>query len=114
MSLEGDLLSIEDYFWNGGPEEYQRHADGLCLVAFADFAGVMSKADIAKSAERGRWTNVSLKPKGVAQLSDTSAVVTYECHAKRKNGEPYHALVSSGYVRRTEGWKLAFHQQTPL
>lgn len=22
--------------------------------------------------------------------------------------------VSSGYVKRADGWKLAFHQQTPL
>lgn len=28
--------------------------------------------------------------------------------------EHYHALVSSGYVRREAGWKLMFHHQTPL
>jgi hypothetical protein len=25
---------------------------------------------------------------------------------------PNHALVSSGYRKRPDGWKLAFHQQT--
>jgi hypothetical protein len=114
MSLESDLLRIEDNFWTGGPEAYRRHADEQCLVAFSELAGVMSRDDIAKSAEKGRWTDVSLKHKGMAQLSDTSAVVTYECNAKRKDGQPYHALVSSGYIKRPEGWKLAFHQQTPL
>jgi hypothetical protein len=49
-----------------------------------------------------------------ARLSDSSAVITYECSAKRKNGQPYHALVSSGYAKRADGWKLAFHHQTPL
>jgi hypothetical protein len=34
--------------------------------------------------------------------------------ARRPTGEPYQALVSSAYVRRGEGRKLAFHQQTPL
>jgi hypothetical protein len=114
MSLESDLLRIEDHFWTGGPEAYQRYADERCLVAFPQSAGVMSGDAIAKSAERGRWTDVALTRKGMTQLSDTSAVVTYECNAKRKDGQSYHAPVSSGYVKRPEGWKLAFHQQTPL
>jgi hypothetical protein len=114
MALEHDLLGIENEFWMGGPEAYQRHADEKCLVAFAQSAGVMLRNDIAKSAEKGRWKDVSFEPKGIAQLSDTSAVVTYECNAKKKDGQPYRALVSSGYVKRSDGWKLAFHQQTPL
>jgi hypothetical protein len=55
-----------------------------------------------------------LEPKGFVTLSDTSTVITYECSAKRKDGKPYHALVSSGYVKLSDGWRLAFHQQTPL
>jgi hypothetical protein len=77
-------------------------------------AGVMSNEDIAKSAEQGRWKDISIEQKGLARLSDTAAVITYECTAKRKDGQPYRALVSSGYVNRAGGWKLAFHQQTPL
>ena len=76
-------------------------------------AGVMSNQDIARSAEKGRWRDVSVQRKGLAQLSESSAVMTYECSAKRKNGQPYHALVSS-YAKRADGWKLAFHHQTPL
>jgi hypothetical protein len=114
VSLEQDLLAIEDDFWTGGPEAYRRHADENCLVAFSEFAGVMSNDDIAKAAAKGRWSEVSLKPKGIARLSDTSAVITYECNAKRQDGHPYHALVSSGYAKRSDGWKLAFHQQTSL
>ena len=86
----------------------------LLYPRFSEMAGVMSKDDIAKSAEKGRWKDVSMQRKGMAQLSDTSAVITYECEATRKNGQPYHAVVSSGYVSRPDGWKLAFHQQTAL
>lgn len=114
MSLEDDLFAIEDNFWHGGPEVYQRHADRQCLVAFSGLAGMMSNEDIARSAEKGRWRDVSVKRKGLAQLSDKSAVITYECSAKRKDGQPYHAYVSSGYAKRPDGWKLAFHQQTPV
>ena len=114
MSLESDLLKIEDNFWTGGPEAFRQHVDQQCLVAFSEMAGVMSREDIAKTAESGRWRDVSLNAKGLVNMSDTAAVITYECHAKRKDGEPYRALVSSGYVKRPGGWKLAFHQQTPL
>ena len=109
-----ELLAIEKHFWTGGPEAYRRHADERCLIAFAEMAGVMSNEDIAKSAEKGRWKDISIEQKGLAPLSDTAAVITYECTAKRKDGQPYRALVSSGYVKRAGGWKLAFHQQTPL
>ena len=112
--LAEELLAIEKHFWTGGPEVYRRHADERCLIAFAEMAGVMSNGDIAKSAEKGRWKDISIEQKGLARLSDTAAVITYECAAKRKDGQPYRALVSSGYVKRADGWKLAFHQQTPL
>jgi hypothetical protein len=41
-----------------------------------------------------------------------TAVVTYGVVAAR-DGQQYSALMSSLYVRREDGWKLAFHQQTP-
>jgi hypothetical protein len=56
MSLEQELLAIEEKLWTGGPEAYRQHADDQCLVVFAEMAGVMSKADIVKSAEKGRWS----------------------------------------------------------
>jgi hypothetical protein len=112
MSLEQDLMAIEEQFWTGGPEAFQRHTDDQCLVVFKEMAGVMSKADIAKTAEKGRWKDVQPRLKGMTKLSADSIIISYECTAKRKSGEPYHALVSSGYRKRPDGWKLAFHQQT--
>lgn len=114
MSLEQDLLAIEQRFWTGGPDVYRQHADVDCLVVFTEMAGVMANEDIAKTAEEGRWKDVAMTPKGVTELSNVSAVIAYECTATREDGRPYHAMVSSGYVKRPDGWKLAFHQQTPL
>jgi len=51
---------------------------------------------------------------GLAKLSDSSVVVSDECNAHRKDGQPYRALLSSGYTHRRDGWKLVFHQQTAL
>jgi hypothetical protein len=42
-----------------------------------------------------------------------TALVTYGVVARRGDGPEYSALVGSLYVRRAEGWRMAFHQQTP-
>ena len=114
MSLEEDLLAIETELWTGGPDAFRRHADEKCVVVFAEMAGTMSREDIAKTAEKGRWKDVKMTEKGLARLSDSAAVVSYECTATRKDGQPHHAYVSSAYARRDGDWKLAFHQQTKL
>jgi hypothetical protein len=114
MALEQDLLEMERALWSGGPETYLAQTDETCLVVFATMAGVMARGDIAKSAEKGRWQDVKLAPKGFIQPSPDVAVVAYDCTAKKKDGAPYHALISSGYAKRADGWKLVFHQQTEV
>ena len=108
MTLEQDLMAIEQQLWTGGHEAYEANVDQRCLVAFKEVAGMMTNKDIAATAENGRWKVVSLRPKGIANLSETSVVITYECSAKRKDNEPYHALVSSGYVKRLDGGSSPF------
>jgi len=114
MSLEEDLLAIETRLWTGGPEAYLKHTDDKCVVVFAQMAGEMTREEIAKTAAKGRWKDVKLRKKGLAKLSDTSVVISYECDADRNDGQHHHAFVSSGYARRADGWKLAFHRQTAL
>ena len=50
----------------------------------------------------------------LAGPGDEVAILTYEASAERADGEPHHALVSTGYVKRDDGWKMMFHSQTPL
>ncbi len=114
MALQADLMIIEKTFWTGGPEAYLDHCDTDCLVVFTDTAGVMKREEVARSAEAGRWREVAMTPKGFESLSPTSAVVCYDCTAKGRDGASYHAVISSAYIKRADGWKLAFHQQTPL
>ena len=97
MALEQDLLRLEKGFWTEGGDYYRTHVDEECLLAFTEMAGVHSNEEI-----------------GCVQLLDDAAVITYEVNATRSNGEPYKALVSTGYVKRDGEWKMAFHQQTPL
>ena len=41
-------------------------------------------------------------------------IISYKADVTRADGEPYTALVSSAYVRRDAGWKLVFHQHSPV
>jgi hypothetical protein len=60
-----------------------------------------------------KWRDVKIVKKGFLPLGGDAVMLTYEASAKRANGEPYKAVVSSGYVNRGGAWKMAFHQQTP-
>lgn len=115
MAKQQDLFDLESGFWTGGADYYLAHVDDDCLIAFEEMAGVRSKEDIASmTPDDNRWRNVAMEPKGMRDLSPDSAVITYEVTAERPDGAPYHALCSTGYVRRGDEWKMAFHQQTKL
>jgi hypothetical protein len=115
-ATEKDLLALEKKFWTGDAKFYRDNVDDSALVAFtSDMAGVMSNEEIAASAGKGNnWKNLDIKLKGLIEPADDMAILSYEAHATRSNGEGYAALVSTGYARRDDGWKMVFHQQTPL
>ena len=58
------------------------------------------------------WSSYELADVAVRTPADDVALVTYGVVAQRGD-ETYSALMSSLYVRRGDGWRLAFHQQTP-
>jgi hypothetical protein len=114
-AVEKDLLALERQFWTGDAAFYERNVDESCLVAFnRDMAGVMSNKEIAATVKDGaRWQDLEIELKGLVTPSDDTAILSYEARAKRQNGEPYAALVSTGYAKRDGRWKMVFHQQTP-
>lgn len=115
MILEDQLYDIERQFWTGEAEIYRAHVDEKCLTVFAEMAALLDREQIAQSAgEAGRWQDVAITRKGIIRPARTVAIISYEAAAKRRDGSPYRALVSSGYVRRGPDWKMTFHQQTPL
>jgi hypothetical protein len=110
-----DLLALEKDFWTGDAQFFETNTDRNCLVAFPDMAGVMSNADLAETAKNpNRWRKLEIELKGIVEPANNVVLVSYEARAVRENGEPYKALVSTGYVRRSDGWKMMFHAHTPL
>ena len=75
----------------------------------------MDNADLAKTATKpNRWRDLKMDLKGIIEPGSDIIMLTYEASAIRENGEPYAALVSTGYVHRANGWKMMFHAQTPM
>ena len=67
---------------------------------------------IIESMSGPPWTSHRLSDLAERRPTPDTALVTYGVVAHRGDVE-YSALVSSLYVRREQGWRLAFHQQTP-
>lgn len=115
MTTKDEILEIERSLWTDGPDAYHRHLDTECLTAFTGMAGVSTRDEVAATVAEGpRWRNLDIDVQGVVEPTSDVALLTYEASAARGKDESYRALVSSGYVRRDEAWKLMFHQQTPL
>jgi hypothetical protein len=114
MSLRDELLAIERHLWSGGKAAYRRALDDDCLLAFVATAGVSSRDSIAEQADPGRWRDLEVELEGFLQPTADVALLTYLARVVRADQQRYTARVSSGYVKRPGGWKLMFHQQTPL
>ena len=115
MALKEQLFEIEEGFWTGDEDYFRAHLDDDCLFAFPQMAGSYSREEVAATAKDPlRWREVETGDKGFIHPIEDLAMLNYEARAVRGNGEPYHALVSTGYVQRGDDWKMAFHSQTPL
>jgi hypothetical protein len=71
------------------------------------------RSTVIESMRGAPWSSFELTNERVFELTDSSAVVTYQATAVREGNE-YKALFNSTYVRQNGSWKLALHQQTPI
>ena len=109
------IFGLEKTFWTGDADFYRENLDDPVLVAFTEMSGAVTKEDVAATIkDSARWRDVAFVEKGFIRPVLGIAMITYEASAERADGEAYTALVSSAYVKRAKGWKLAFHQQTPI
>jgi hypothetical protein len=114
-----ELVRLEEEGWQA------LSTDGAAAAAFyrdtLDTAVVMllpggmvldDRDTIINSMSGAPWSTFRIENPGVLAPTPDVGVVTYAVVAQRADAE-YSALISSMYVRRAAGWKLAFHQQTP-
>jgi len=118
MALEKLLYEIEQGFWLEGKNHFLNHVDHRCLLAFpqaGEMHGVHSLEEVAATATNAnRWRDLTMADRQLLETGDDFAIISYRADVTRADGEPYAALVSSAYVRRPGGWKLAFHQHSPI
>lgn len=116
--LEKELFDIEQGFWLGGKEHFLDHVDDKCLLAFpqaGEMHGVHSRDQVAATATMpNRWRGLTMGDRHLLHGAEGAAIISYRADVTRADGEPYTALVSSAYLRRPNGWKLAFHQHSPI
>jgi hypothetical protein len=117
MPLKDDLYHIEKGFWLRGREHFIEYLDENCLLAFpqrGEMHGVFDREHVAATATpSNRWRDLTMSDRHFLVTGDF-AIISYRADVMRADGQPYAALVSSGYVRRAGVWKLAFHQHSPV
>lgn len=113
-----DLVDLEEAGWRAlstpgaGAEFYDGVLDETVVMLFPGGIRLEDRDVILGSMSGQPWSSYVIdRPRAYLPTPDTGLVV-YGVVARREDYK-YSALVSSMYVRRADGWKLAFHQQTP-
>jgi hypothetical protein len=115
MALQEELLELEKGFWLGGEDHFLAHLDDKSMLVFAQMRGLYARAEVAASARNPeRWSDLRVADVSLHRPIAEAAFLSYEARVKRSTGDPYRALIGSGYVRRGGEWKLAFHQHSEL
>ncbi len=117
MNLEETLIEAERDGWSAlttpaGGAYYREHLADDALMAFA--FGVLDREQAIEAMQSAPpWAEFEMRDPRVVALTEDSGVVVYSVVAHRSSEPSYSAVISSTFVRRDGGWKLAFHQQTP-
>ena len=111
------LFDLERRGWDAlsAPNAAAFFADLMTDDAVMVFSGtVMTKRESLAAMTSARpWARYRLLDMRVLRVGTGGRLVLYHAIAKRAAGVEYDALMSSIYVRRSDGWKMVFHQQTP-
>lgn len=115
-----ELADLEELGWRAlsstgaaAAAFYQLILDDTAVMLLPGGMVLQDRAEIIRSVAGQPWSSYELHGLRVLQPAPDTAVVFYEATAQREGAAPYSALLSSLYVRRADGWKLAMHQQTP-
>ena len=115
-----ELADLEEQGWQAlsstgaAAAEFYRHVlDETASMLLPGGLLLDDREAIITSMSAQPWSSYQLRGLRVFQPTPDTGIVIYEANARREGTSPYSALVSSLYVRRPDGWKLAMHQQTP-
>jgi hypothetical protein len=115
--VRGELLDIESGFWRaaGNPGYYETMVvdEGIFILPFR--GGILDKHQTIRLVEQSPpWTDFSIDEPVLIGIDPRTIALTYAGRGQRNDQDDYHALVTSIYVLRDDGWRLILHQQTPI
>jgi hypothetical protein len=115
MVTKDEIVALERGFWDaaGDGAFYREHFldEGRCVFSM----GVLDKDTTIKAVvQAAPWEDVALDATVLVELAPQVVALVYSARARREGQEPYEARISSVYVHRDGGWRLAVHQQTPV
>lgn len=116
----GELIDLERQGWRAlastgeqAADFYDRILDREPVMVLPGGVVLDSRPVMVESMSGQRWSSYQLEDMRELRPTDDVGVVTYGVTARRSGSDDYSALMSSMYVRRDDGWKLTFHQQSP-
>ncbi len=119
--MERDLIELESRGWHALATRPQAAADFYNEVLDNDVVMLLPGGlrlhgrSAAVDAMSGQpWASFELSDVRCLKPSPDIGIVVYSATALREGSAEYRALISSTYVRRDSGWRLVFHQQTPM
>jgi hypothetical protein len=113
MDIASTLFALERELGGGDGSTYDRLLADDAVVVVPGATMTKGETVAAMDASPG-WDEFAFADERCLQLGDDTALLSYRFSGRRGEDLRYAALMGSVYVRRPEGWRLAYHQQTPL
>jgi hypothetical protein len=113
MDVSETLFALERDLANGDGDAYRRLLTDDAVVVVPGARLTKGETVDAMDGSPG-WDDIGLADERCVRLTDGAALLTYRFTGRRGDDFQYVALMGSVYVTTDDGWRMAFHQQTPL
>jgi hypothetical protein len=112
-----ELEELERRGWEAlsGPDGAAFYRDAMADDGVMVFPGMVldKPATLEVMARVAPWASFELHDVQEIRVSADCGMVVYQADAQRSGETPYHADMTSVYVRRDDRWQLVLHQQSP-
>ncbi len=113
MNVSKTLFALEHELADGDGDTYRRLLTDDAVVVVPGARMTKEETVAAMDGSPG-WDEIGFNDERCVRFTDAAALLTYRFTGRRGDEFEYVALMGSVYVDTEDGWRMAFHQQTPL